>query len=47
MAYIGRQLALKVKCVMIDNAPELTKGDAMQFYLNNGILQQSSCVDTP
>ena len=40
---IENQMSLKVKAVRSDNAGELTKGEALKFYLDHGIKQQMSC----
>ena len=45
--FVENQLSLKVKAVRIYNAGELTKGEALYFYLSHGIRQQTSCTDTP
>ena len=45
--YIERQLTLKGKSIRVDKEPELTQENALKFYLNKGIQQQSSCTDTP
>lgn len=45
--FIERQLNTKVKCIRTENAMELTKGEASNFYNSLGILNQSSYVDTP
>lgn len=44
--YIENQMCLKVKSVRTDNAPELSKGTAHEFYLAHGIKQQISCAET-
>lgn len=47
VTFIENQLDTKVKCVRTDNANELTKGEALQFYVQHGIKLQTSCTDTP
>ena len=45
--FIENHLNTEVKCVRTDNASELTKGDALQFYMQHGIKLQTSCTNTP
>ena len=44
---VENQLSLKVKVIRTDNADQLTKGEALKFYLTHGIRQQTNCTDTP
>ena len=45
--FVENQFSFKVKTIRTDNAMELTKGEALNFYLAHGIKQQTSCIDTP
>lgn len=41
------QFGRKIKILRSDNGTEFTSSRAKQFYADNGILHQTSCVDTP
>lgn len=47
MLFLENPFYLNVHTVRTDNAPELSKGDLLQFYLSKGIQLQNSCVSTP
>lgn len=44
---VKAQFGRHIKQVRSDNALELTSGSILQFYQENGIKLQTSCVDTP
>ena len=46
VVYIEKQLGTKVKCIRTNNAMELVKGEACNFYKSCGILNQSRCAYT-
>lgn len=41
------QFNKKIKAIRSDNARELTEGETLTFYLERGIANQTSCVETP
>ena len=41
------QFGKGVKVVRSDNGLEFKSGPMQKFYLENGIIHQTSCVDTP
>lgn len=45
--YLANQYKLSVQTVRTDNAPELSKGQLLQFYHSKEIQFQTSCVNTP
>ncbi|XP_021737707.1 uncharacterized protein LOC110704224 [Chenopodium quinoa] len=47
MKMVHNQFGVTVKCVRSDNARELCDGDMKKMFLENGILNQTSCSDTP
>ena len=36
----------KIKCTRSDNVKELSEGETLAFYLEKGIINQTSCVET-
>ena len=45
---VQTQFTHKVKTIRFDNALEFTKSDtALDFFTSNGILHQTSCIQTP
>ena len=44
---VHTQFSAKVKIIRSDNGREFTSGTMNNFYTENGIVQQTSCVDTP
>jgi len=47
IAMVKNQFNKWVKVVRGDNGAEFTSGLMQEFYLEHGILRESSCVDTP
>jgi len=48
VAMVATQFHSKVKTIRSDNALEFTKSDtALDFFASNGILHQTSCIQTP
>ncbi|KAL8108292.1 hypothetical protein AgCh_024661 [Apium graveolens] len=47
VAYAEKQFNGKVLCVRSDNALELTEGTLKAFYLQKGIINQTTCSYTP
>ena len=41
------QFNKRIKSIRSDNAKELTQGGTLAFYLEKGILNQTSCVENP
>ena len=46
-AMINTQFETKVKIIKSDNTSEFISGPMRKFYVEKGILYQTSCVDTP
>ena len=47
VAMAKRQFGKEVKIIRIDNKLEFKSRTMLKFYLDNGILHQTACVDTP
>ena len=45
--FVENQMSLKINAIRTDNAGELTRGKALEFYLAHGIKQQTSYAKTP
>ena len=45
--YVENQFKLTIKVVRTDNARELCDGPALRWYLDKGIIHQTSFVKTP
>jgi len=41
------QFGTKIKVIRSDNGYEFTSGSMKQFYSDQGIIHQTSCIDTP
>ena len=47
IAMVKNQFHKIVKVIRSDKGTEFTSGQMQAFYYENGILRESSCVDTP
>ncbi|KAL2932983.1 Retrovirus-related Pol polyprotein from transposon RE1, partial [Bienertia sinuspersici] len=45
--YVKTQFGVKILAVRSDNAKELTEGELKLFFQSKGIVNQTSCTDTP
>lgn len=47
LSHVETQYKAKVAISRFDNAPELCQGSMKEFYLQKGIVHQTSCSHTP
>jgi len=47
VAFVATQFGTVVKIIKSDNGLEFKDTSALEFYKANGIIHQTSCIDTP